>query len=399
MDPSVSTSDSFLTSPKTMPIRRGQAPGADSNDQSKVRFVGDEASAAAVAEPEAVPVVDMSICPRCGGKLVNPRELGWCPKCSYCRSLEKDQATAKLSTEVAPRKTVANRFGEYGDLIARIPPWGWIAPGGVGTIVALAFIANRFLAVEDSLARALISLIAIVGSIVTVLCANLWSLFMLAATDEKLGPKDVFLPFGLWVRICEKLPIMRRQFLTILWCLTAFVCAIFVVGGLEYWWDLYKPKKVAKTELLSAVNALAEGAQAENKSLTESIKDFGNKLNVKADEKDKLAKPAPKQTTQCVVVGYLLGPDNQIDGLVVAALLNDRIRYAGIVRKGIGPKESKELLATLTPLVQPKSYIAGLSIEAIWVKPAVFCEINHEDYDENKHFTAPQFKAMLSDNR
>jgi hypothetical protein len=383
-----------------MPIRRGQAPGADSNDQSKVTFAEGEAqSATAIVEPEAVPAVDISICPRCGGKLVNPQELGWCPKCSYCRSLEKDQATAKLSIETAPARTVASRFGECGDLIARIPPWGWIAAGGVCTIVALAFIANRFLAVEESLARALISLIAIVGSIVTILCVNLWSLFMLAAADEKLGPKDVFIPFGLWVRICEKLPIMRRQFLTILWCLTAFVCAIIIVGGLEYWWELYKPKKVAKTELLSAVNALAEGAKAEGKSLTEAVEDFAKKQDLKAKAEDKLAKAAPRQTTQCVVVGYTLDTANQIDGLVVAALLNDRIRYAGIIHKGIDPKESKALLTALTPLVQPNSYIAGLSIKAIWVKPAVFCEITHEEYDENRHFVAPQFKAMLSDTR
>ncbi len=174
---------------------------------------------------------------------------------------------------------------------------------------------------------------------------------------------------------------------------------LFIVGGLEYWWELYKPNKVAKSELLSAVNALAEGAKPGDKSLTESVQDFANKQDLKAKADDKLTKAAPRQTTQCVVVGYILDSDNQIDSLVVAALLNDRIRYAGIVRKGIGPKESKALLAALRPLVQPKSYIAGLSINAIWVKPAVFCEINHEDYDENKHFTAPQFKAMLSDTR
>jgi ATP-dependent DNA ligase len=72
------------------------------------------------------------------------------------------------------------------------------------------------------------------------------------------------------------------------------------------------------------------------------------------------------------------------------------VRFAGIVRKGFTPKQSEELLAALKPLTQPKSYIPGLKMTAIWVKPEVFCEIEHRDFDRDQHFISPQFKAILS---
>ena len=208
------SSASYLDAPETLPIRRGQPQGLESSGHEVPKTGSSEGPIIAVRNRgDGAPAsVDPAICPRCGGKLVNPQDLGWCPKCSYCRSLETDKATAKLATQAAPAKSVANRFGEYGEMIAKLPSWGWIAAGGVCTIGALAFIANHFLPQEDSLARALISLIAVVLSIVTILCVNLWSLFYMGAADEHLGPKDIFLFFALWGKICGKLPDMRRQF-------------------------------------------------------------------------------------------------------------------------------------------------------------------------------------------
>src|SRR5258708_5777213 len=59
------------------------------------------------AESEAAPAEagQESPCPRCGGKLVNPTSLGWCPTCGYCRSLAEDGAKIPLSTEPAARQT------------------------------------------------------------------------------------------------------------------------------------------------------------------------------------------------------------------------------------------------------------------------------------------------------
>ena len=383
--------------PLTLPIRRGQPVGyTPEEDESLIpEDLGDpEVPGPDNIEPE--PATDPAQCPRCKGKLVNPQELGWCPKCGYCRSLEKDKATAQLVNEVAPKKSALNRFGEIGEIIGKIPSWGWIAAGGICVVVALASAANRFLPEQDSLARALIGLIGIVVSLVTILFVNLWSLFQLGAGDEHVGPKDIFFPLGLWRKICLKLPASRIQFWTITWCLTAFISAIFIVGGFDYWWEKYKPKRVAKSELLSAAGALAQGAD-DSKSLTESVEDLAKKQELANPFSNKKKNEEGKITTQCVIVGYTIDGDQELTGVVVGALLTDRVRFAGIVRKGFTPKQSEELLAALKPLIQPKSYIPGLSMSnAIWVKPEVFCEVEHLDFDKDQHFISPQFKNILS---
>ncbi len=385
--------------PLTLPMRRGQPVGqATEEDESLIpEDLGEpEVQTSDHLEPE--PAADPAQCPRCKGKLVNPQELGWCPKCGYCHSLEKDKATAKLVTETQPKKSALDRFGEIGELIGRIPAWGWIAAAGVCVVVALASLANRFLPEQDSLARALISLIGVIASILTIFLVNLWSLFQLGANDEHIGPKDIFFCIAIWRKICMKLPATRRPFWTITWCLTAFISAIFIVGGFEYWWDMYKPKRLAKSELLSAAGMLAQGAD-ETKSLTESIEDFAKKQELANPLSQKKKNEEGRMTTQCVVVGYMLDGDKELSGIVVGALLADRVRFAGIVRKGFTPKQSEELLAVLKPLTQPKSYIPGLAMTAIWVKPEVFCEVEHMDFDKDKHFIGAQFKAMLSNNK
>lgn len=389
-------SNPVFDNPQTLPIRRGQpvTPVVE-EDESLMPddlLIPDEASVD--VEPEPLP--DQAICPRCHGKLVNPQELGWCPKCGYCRSLEKDRATAKLVNEAPPTKSVFNRFGEAGEMIGKIPGWGWTAAAGFCAIVALACLANHYLPQQDSLARALIGLIGVVASIVVILCLNLWSLFLLGANDENLSPKHVIFCLAIWRKVCMKLPETRRQFCTGIWTLTVLFTSLFIVGGFDYWWELYKPKRVAKTELLSAASALSKAAD-DSKSLTESVEDFAKKQDL-ANKLDpnKKAEDSAKITTQCVIVGYMLNEDKQLSGLVVGALLSDRVRFAGVVRKGWDEKQSVELLTALKPLIQPKSYIPGLNLNAIWVKPEAFCEIQHQDFDKEQHFIAPQFKAILT---
>lgn len=404
MDPST------LDNPETLPIRRGPAPAGESGVRQMPKPALESASkAGAIETQEAAPEIDPTLCPRCGSKLVNPQDLGWCPKCSYCRSLEADQAAARVVAESSKPKSSLKHFGDFGELIARLPTWAWGTIGCIGVIVAVSIVLNFMLPQEDSLARALISLVAIVVSIVAIFCVNLWALFVLGPNDPNLGPGNVFLFVGLWRNICEALPTTRRQFSSITWCITVILSACFITGGLDYWWEHYKPNRVAKVDILSAATALAK-AKAKNRSLEESIDDFAKMAALREkeeeDRKKEKAKAAARETVQCVIIGYTLNADKQLDGLLVAAILNDRIRFAGIVRKGLGPKEVKKLQPILTALVQEKSYIPGLSADgkaevgnAIWVKPTVFCEITHEEYDENKHFLKSEFKTLLSDNR
>ena len=113
------SSTSSLDNPKTLSIRRGQTLEAASAEAEQLQ--GQPAAVETAGVTEAAPQIDPAICPRCKGKLINPQELGWCPKCGYCRSLEKDKATARLAKDVPQTKSAFDRFGEIGELIGKIP--------------------------------------------------------------------------------------------------------------------------------------------------------------------------------------------------------------------------------------------------------------------------------------
>src|SRR5438477_8148728 len=51
--------------------------------------------------PAAAEVIEP--CPRCGGVLINPERLGWCPKCRYCKALEENAPKVDLTSTSAPK--------------------------------------------------------------------------------------------------------------------------------------------------------------------------------------------------------------------------------------------------------------------------------------------------------
>src|SRR5947208_17153628 len=79
----------------------------------------------------------VALCPRCGGKLVSPENLGWCPKCRYCRTVEEDAPkVARASSAVA---TSSLGMVEFFNLLSRLPCWFWIM---TGCLILIAIISS-----------------------------------------------------------------------------------------------------------------------------------------------------------------------------------------------------------------------------------------------------------------
>src|ERR1700704_6144831 len=65
--------------------------------------------------PTKDPALAEALCPRCKKTLADPRGLGWCQACGYCRSLEEDRARLPLDKPAAKNPAMA-------------PPGGVAAP-------------------------------------------------------------------------------------------------------------------------------------------------------------------------------------------------------------------------------------------------------------------------------
>jgi hypothetical protein len=347
------------------------------------------------------PSQDATPCPRCGRTLTDPQGLGWCPGCGYCRSLEEDADKAALASPTAPRRPSALGMVEFWDLLRKLPSWLWILVGGVAIVAGASFAANQMLP-DNSLPRALWSTLEFGLGLLVLFAAQAWAFLLLAPQNDRLSGKDIVLPVRLWSMTCHRLPETQRQVWLGAWSLVAVLCALCVVGGYTYWYQFYKPKKIADRSLLQAISQ-AMKREAKDKSMEEAVADLANSQNLtKEKEKAKAEKEDKRPTVQCVILGYTVEEDKarnaeKVSSLVLATVVDGRLKFAGTVRRGITPQASDELLKRLAPLVQANSFLPGLKLPGVvWIKPQLFCEVHQSGSDADGRLQQPRFKDLLT---
>ena len=349
----------------------------------------------------APPSAPSAPCPRCGGRLTSPEGLGWCPSCGYCRSLEGDGDKLAVEAPSAPRQPSALGIVEFFELLGKLPVWLWVLLGGTLIVAVLSVAANCVLP-DDSLPRALWCSIQLGIGLLGLLAAQIWTFVILAPETDHLSTKDLILSARLWSLTCRRLPESQRQVWLGGWSAATMLAAIFLVGGYSYWYQFYKPKKLADTSLIQAI-ANAVKNKGKNKSLEEAVNEFAGSQNL-TDKKNKVKKDEEQEdkrpTQQCVILGYTVENDKDqrkdvVASLVIGTIFEGQLKYAGQVRRGISPRASDELLRRLTPLVQPEPFISGLTLQATWVKPQVYCEVHQSGFDLEGHLQSPRFKDLL----
>jgi hypothetical protein len=346
-------------------------------------------------QPAAQAVAAGPPCPRCGARLINPDSLGWCAQCGYCQSLEDEAAKGSLE-KAAPRKASLLGVVEFADLLMRIPVWVYVLLTGVIAIVMTAFYVDAHLPVELSFGRAFITTITVGVSVVGIFVAQVWAMMLIVAEEDGLGARDLFISFKLWRRTLRRLPATRKPVWLGTWALTALLAALFVIGGLEFWLQNVKPKKLAKPRLTDLI-ALMEVAEEEggDDSLEDAIRNLAGDGNLKKKDDGKDLRP----TTECAIIGYMIKGDRdrgELSGLVLATLKDDKLVYAGICRAGWTPEATQELAEKFPKLVRPTPFLRGLKLEATWLQPEVLCEVHNSGWDSDGTILVnPVFKALL----
>ncbi len=201
----------------------------------------------AVGDPDFNPVAETATapatCPKCKAVLIDPSGLGWCRACGYCKSLEEDKARVPLNAKAPQRKASALGMVEFVQVLAKLPTWTLVLGGGVAVVFAINVAPARLLA-PNPLSLATWSTAEIVLGLLMIFAAQLWSLCVLAPTDEKLHFRDAVLSGPLWVKTLSRLPATRGQTWLAGWGLACILSAIFVTGGLSHWMN-YLPKKAS----------------------------------------------------------------------------------------------------------------------------------------------------------
>ena len=344
--------------------------------------------------PPAEPPDPSTLCPRCSTKLINPADLGWCSKCGYCRSL-----TQNVPKQVEVRQTAQQPSmlgaAEFLEVLAKMPTWVKILCGGVGIITVVSIMAN-YAFPAYSITRAIWSSVIVFFGLVGLFVAQIWALIMIAPEEDTLGAKDVFLAGKLWKFTLRRLPGTRRPVWLASWSVSAGLLAVFLTGGFSYWYQYYRPKKLADRNLMAAAMDALKEKDTKDESLTESVEDLAGKQDLTKDKKKENDDPKSdrRPVIHCAVIGYIM-KDDDLNGLVLAAEEEGQLFYAGTVRRGFSDEDKKELLAQLSKLVRSDPIIKGMNINAIWVTPGVFCEVHFSPPDKSGRFTDLNFAALL----
>jgi hypothetical protein len=286
---------------------------------------------------------------------------------------------------------------EFFDMLARLPRWFWVTVGGTLVVAAVSVAATYSLPSELSLARALFSSAELVLGLLAILAAQVWALVIIAPDDDYLGFKDVILSTRLWGLTIRRLPSTQRQVWIGCWGAAAALCAVLVVGGFPYWYQFYRPKKIAATTLIQAVNQMGKDAKEGAENLEDAVRDLADKQDLTKKRPEAKDLPDTRPTVQCVIFGYTLGEKKQIESLLIASIVDEKLQYVGVVRQGFSPEDSKELLRLLKPLQQTTPLIRGLTKTAIWVQPKVFCDIHQSGFSTDGLLIKPSFAALLAD--
>ncbi len=388
----------------TIPIRKSPttSPGAERPGSSSGRggapagAAGGLGQAGTAVDPHPTvpaarqtPAAGVVPCPRCGAALVNPGSLGWCQKCGYCQSLEEEAPlTSRMNQRKAPSTLGAL---EILDLIRETPRWLQILLAGVVVIAVLSLIPNHFLD-EDCLERAIYTTVQIGVGLLMCIGATIWvGVWIGVATEEEIGPKDFILPFRMWSIVFGSLPRSRKPVTLGAWGVAVQVCAVLLIGGLDFWWEVYNPKRFAPPPSKSMAGAVEDGQQ--DKEWDPKLKDLAERAEKDKAEKKQESKIDRRPTVPCVIIGYQVD-NNQLTGLVLARARGERLVYAGVVRRGF-EKVAGALAKQLAGIRQEEPYLPGLEVDAIWVTPEVVCAVHQSGTDASGLLASPNFKELV----
>ncbi|HVW03198.1 MAG TPA: hypothetical protein VHB77_22745 [Planctomycetaceae bacterium] len=342
-----------------------------------------QSSGTATAAP---PECEAEGCPQCGD--TRPWGLAsWCPRCGYYPAIGRCIDVKPEDESVDPTAAPP--------LWTLIPAWGWILAGGVIAIAAVSLV-GRLITPPNSWARTNWAVAELMIGAGLLLGGHGWSFMVTVMKSAQAGLLDFLLkPITIWSVTFQQLPRSARRVWLGGWGLATMLCAMTIVGGLRYSaiFDDWGFRKPAEKNLAKAVmeKALANKRREEGtEGIDKATKDF-------AGEAGKIDPMDDSQLTEqidCVVFGYR--PHEKTIDLLLAAVVQQELRYVGTVSRGITPETREQMLQRLETLGREKPFIK-CDEEATWVEPLVSCRIKFKNWSDAGRLFWPKFDSMLAD--
>jgi hypothetical protein len=345
--------------------------------------------------------------------LTDPQGIGLCPRCGFCRTLAVEGVAVLASAGQKTNWEPTVRGLRHALRVA--PAALLIVCVALVAVVPLAYSADLRLA-PGSRERAVWSAWNLLAGVLLVGAGQAWAINLLMEMKERVSWSDLASPFQVWGLTLRRLPATAWQVglgssgaLTIL-------AAVVWVGGLSYWFRLLPSADDAEpaaarradsseeTEMARVTRVLGWTLQsaAANRPTPESAPEesrapVGRRSAVAASgpQAPAVAAGDGRPTERCVVVGFLPASEGLEPGLVMATLRQGQLTFAGVVRKGLDKKP--ELLDRLSKISSSRPLIEGIKLNAVWVRPEMFCEVHQSGTDAKGEMVDPNLKGLIED--
>lgn len=332
----------------------------------------------------AVPVDPKLLCPHCQAKLISPENLGMCPSCGYCRSLEEGKD--KVPPSAKSQKPSLLGLVEFCQLLGMIPRWWWILVSGMAAVILGAIYGPRYLT-ANATQRAWWGTTQFVLGMLLMATAQIRAIFRVALLDERVGPWDMFLwSARVWRLVLDRLPQTRDLLWMACWGWTLALSTL-LVSGLPFTGLGAPEENVLLRDLRAALRTLPS---SEFQSLQTAAR-ADVKAAAEAPPPPEREGDDPRPTQPCAVIGYTRDAQDKPTGLIVATLEKGQLRYAGIVRTGL--QKSKELLQQLGAMKKVDGPSDG---GAVWIKPDLTVDIHHSGTSGTGTLQEPNLGGLSS---
>jgi hypothetical protein len=344
--------------------------------------------------------------------LTDPQGIGLCPRCGFCRTLAVEGVAVLASAGQKPNWEPTVRGLRHA---LRVAPAALLTVCvALVAVVPLAYSADMRLA-PGSRERAVWSAWNLLAGLLLVGAGQAWAINLLKEMKERVSWSDLASPFQLWGLTLRRLPatawpvgLGNSGALTIL-------AAVVWVGGLSYWFRLYpsvddgpaaarRADSSEETEMARVTrvlgwnleNSAATGARPESApGQSPAPLGRGSAVAAPGPRAPAVAAGDARPTERCVVVGFLPASEGREPGLVMATLRQGQLTFAGVVRKGLDKKP--ELLNRLSKISSARPLLEGIKLNAVWVRPEMFCEVHQSGTDAKGEMVDPNLKGLIED--
>lgn len=337
-------------------------------------------------------------CEKCKAPLVSD-VVSICRHCGWYASLGQFvEVDPEMEIAAAPPATTTAAVARPSHLqvwLRLLPWWSWIVIASV-VVLLIESIVARF-ATEGNV-RTTWSLCQLTIGLLAAFGCHVFNFLVLTADDAEIGLLDLVMrPLRLWMRSVEQLPRRLWVFDGLVSGIVAAALSALVIGSLPYerlldWGFKEPPKRDLMAAVMDQAKKLDNGKN--DGDLEQSINDFAGKAGNEADDKPKNDPPKPKQTADCVILGFQLDREGRLTSLVLGTASSGQLVYAGNVTPKLNEDEINSLAASLRSITTLRPLL-HIELEATWVQPKYACRVNYSERAPSGRLREIEWNTLL----